>query len=145
MSGHKKENPDVRYEKEDINPRSTIWFGVWILVVMVVVAFLMKPLYDLLAAREVATQSPAAYVDDPDPEAIEPPAPRLQVTPERDLAALRAQEDAILGSYAWIDRDGGVARIPIEEAMRIVAERGLPIFPASEGADVDPEEEAKTP
>jgi hypothetical protein len=145
MNGPSNENPDVRYEKRDINPRSTLWFGVWILVIMVVVAFLMKPLYDVLVAREVATQPRAAYVDDPDPGAVEPPAPRLQVTPERDLAALRAQEEAILGSYAWIEKDRGVVRIPIEEAMRIVAENGLPTFPASEGTDVDPEEEAKTP
>jgi hypothetical protein len=132
MSGPSNENPDVRYEKKDINPRSTLWFGVWVLVIMVVVAFLMKPLYDVLVAREVATQPKAAYVDDPDPKAIEPPAPRLQVTPERDLAALRAQEDAILASYAWIEKDRGIVRIPIEEAMRIVAENGLPTFPPPE-------------
>jgi hypothetical protein len=141
MSGHPNENPDVRYEKKDINARSTFWFGVWILVIMVVVAFLMKPLYDLLVAREVATQPAPAYVDEPDSEALEPPAPRLQVTPERDLAALRAQEDAILGSYAWVEKDRGVARIPIDEAMRIVAEEGgLPAFPAVED-EISEEEE----
>ena len=35
------ENHDVRYEKEDINERSTFWFGFWILVLMVGVAFLV--------------------------------------------------------------------------------------------------------
>ena len=40
MSGQRNDNPEVRYEKKDINPRSTFWFGVWILVIMVVVAFL---------------------------------------------------------------------------------------------------------
>jgi hypothetical protein len=129
------ENPDVRYEKRDINERSAFWFGVWILVIMVAVAFLIKPLYNLLVARAIETQAPAAYVAETDPAALEPPAPRLQVTPERELAALRAQEDAILGSYAWVEKDRGIVRIPIEEAMRLVAEEGLPSFPEATSED----------
>ena len=141
MSEHGGENHDVRYEKEDINERSTFWFGFWILVLMVSVAFLLKPLYNLLVTRGVENQAPAAYVAEPDPGALEPPGPRLQVTPELELAAFRAQEDAILGSYAWVEKDRDVARIPIDEAMRIVAERGLPTFPAS-GDEAESEEEA---
>jgi len=105
------------------------------------VSFLLKPLYNLLVARGVETQAPAAYVAEADPDALVPPGPRLQVTPERDLAAFRAQEDAILGSYAWVEKDRGVARIPIDEALRIVAERGLPVFPAAEDETAESGEE----
>ena len=140
MSEHGGENHDVRYEKEDINERSTFWFGFWILVLMVGVAFLLKPLYDLLVAHGVESQAPAAYVAESDPEALAPPAPRLQVLPELELAELRAQEEAILDSYAWIEKDRGVVRIPVEEAMRIVAERGLPTFPAPQET-AEPEKE----
>ena len=143
MSEHGGENNDVRYEKEDINARSTFWFGFWILALMVGVSFLVKPLYDLLVARGVETQAPAAYVAGSDPAALEPPAPRLQATPERELAAFRAQEDAILGSYAWVEKDRGVVRIPIDQALRIVAERGLPTFPIPE--DAAESEEKETP
>jgi hypothetical protein len=141
MSEHDKENHDVRYEKEDINERSTFWFGFWILALMVGVAFLVKPLYNLLVARGVETQTPAAYVADADPEALRPPAPRLQARPEVELAELRAQEDAILGSYAWVEKDRGLVRIPVDEAMRIVAERGMPTFPTPSD-DAESEEEA---
>ncbi|MCG6920696.1 MAG: hypothetical protein LJF15_06400 [Acidobacteria bacterium] len=140
MSEHDK-NHDVEYEREDINERSTFWFGVWILVLMVSVSFLIKPLYNLLVRRGVETQEPAAYVAESDPAALEPPAPRLQTLPERDLAEFRAQEDAILGSYAWVEKDRGVVRIPIDRAMRIVAERGLPTFPTSEAEAGSGEEE----
>ena len=143
MSEHRGENHDVRYEKEDINPRSTFWFGFWILALMVGVSFLIKPLYSLLVARGVETQAPAAYVADADPEALRPQGPRLQVLPEVELAELRAQEDAILGSYAWVEKDRGIARIPIDEALRIVAEQGLPTFPVSE--DEEGSEEEETP
>ena len=42
-----------------------------------------------------------------------------------DLAAFRAKEDAKLHGYAWVDKDAGVVRIPIERAMEMIAERGL--------------------
>ena len=133
------ENGDVRYEEKDINERSTFWFGFWVLAVMVVVSVLVKPLYDLLATREDESQPPAAYVAGTDPALLEPPTPRLQVKPEKDLATLRAQEDAILTSYAWVEKDRGIVRLPVEEAMRIVAEHGLPTF--SGPGDGEPEEE----
>jgi hypothetical protein len=140
MSEHPRENPEIRYEKEDVNKRSSFWFGVVILVVMVATAFATKPLYNLLAERETAAQPPAAYVADSDPDAFEPPAPRLQVHPEMDLGAFRAQEDATLTTYAWVDKEHGIIRIPVQEAMRIVAERGLPVFPVEETEEPESED-----
>ena len=141
MSEKNHENPEVRFEKEDVNETSTFWFGVGILVVMVVTAFATKPLYDLLVGRGNETQAPAAYVADADPDLLEPPGPRLQVKPEIELAAFRAQEDAILSSYAWVDKEQGVVRIPVEEAMRLVVERGMPVFESPESAGEDGGEE----
>ena len=141
MSEHQGDNHAVRYEKEDINERSTFLFGFWILALMVGVSFLLKPLYDLLVTRGVETQAPAAYAAETDPSTLEPSAPRLQVLPEKELAEFRAQEDAILGSYAWVEKDRGVVRIPVEEAMRLVAERGMPTF-STPSDDAESEEEA---
>jgi hypothetical protein len=60
---------------------------------------------------------------------VVPPAPRLQHDESGDLAALRRVEDGQLETYGWIDRERGIVRIPIEEAMRIVAQRGVPDWP----------------
>jgi len=46
-----------------------------------------------------------------------PPEPRLQTTPARDLAQLRAAEDAWLEGYAWVDEEH--AHVPIERAMEL--------------------------
>ena len=54
-----------------------------------------------------------------------PPEPRLQAQPRLDLKALHEGEDNILTTYAWIDPDRGIARIPIDEAIKIVAAKGL--------------------
>ncbi len=50
-----------------------------------------------------------------------PPEPRLQSDPAPDLAAERAREQAQLDGYAWVDRDAGIARIPVGRAMDILA------------------------
>ena len=54
------------------------------------------------------------------------PQPRLEVKPGASLAEFRAAEDADLNSYAWIDRSAGTVRIPIDRAMRLILDRGLP-------------------
>ncbi len=55
-----------------------------------------------------------------------PPQPRLQVVPARDLQTARIDEEALLNSYGWVDPEAGVVRIPIERAIDVLAQRGLP-------------------
>ena len=43
-----------------------------------------------------------------------------------DLADLREKEDETLNSYGWVDRNAGVVRIPIDEAIKLTLQRGLP-------------------
>jgi hypothetical protein len=52
-------------------------------------------------------------------EADLPPQPRLQTAPALDLAQVRAAEDQHLSRYAWIDRQKGLAQIPIDRAMEL--------------------------
>jgi hypothetical protein len=55
-----------------------------------------------------------------------PPEPRLQISPQQDMRQMRAAEMAALHSYGWVDRQAGIVRIPIERAIELLAERGLP-------------------
>ena len=54
------------------------------------------------------------------------PPPRLQTQPTEDLAKMRARDNAELNSYGWIDRRKEIVRIPIDRAMQLILERGLP-------------------
>lgn len=54
------------------------------------------------------------------------PEPRLQTQPGGELQKRRAREEAELNSYGWVDRKAGLVRIPIERAMQLITERGLP-------------------
>jgi len=59
------------------------------------------------------------------------PTPRVQTDDgNQDVADLHAREDLLLDNYTWIDQSQGKVRIPIERAMQIIAQKGLPVAPA---------------
>jgi hypothetical protein len=65
------------------------------------------------------------------------PTPRLQNDQGDgavDLAQLHVREDLLLENYTWVDQPGGKVRIPIERAMELIAQRGLPVAPAAQRA-----------
>jgi hypothetical protein len=57
---------------------------------------------------------------------VVPPEPRLNPRPAQQLVAIHRREDGVLQSYGWVDRETGIAHIPIDKAMAILAERGWP-------------------
>jgi hypothetical protein len=61
------------------------------------------------------------------------PSPRLQVdNGNQDLVNLNLREDLLLDHYSWADQSKGKVRIPIERAMELIAQRGLPVAPAQQ-------------
>ncbi|MGA7108016.1 MAG: hypothetical protein WBV28_22555 [Terracidiphilus sp.] len=59
------------------------------------------------------------------------PTPRLQTDDgNQDVADLHEREDLLLENYSWADQAQGKVRIPIERAMELIAQRGLPVAPA---------------
>ncbi len=54
------------------------------------------------------------------------PAPRLQAEPPVDLIRFKESELGRLTAYGWVNREAGIAHIPIERAITIVASSGLP-------------------
>ena len=61
------------------------------------------------------------------------PTPRVQTDDgNQDLADLHAREDLLLDNYTRIDGKPDKVRIPIERAMELIAQRGLPVMPQSQ-------------
>ena len=60
------------------------------------------------------------------------PSPKLQTSPEEDLARIEFEQRTALSGYAWVDHSKGLARFPIDEAMRIIAARGDRAYDALE-------------
>src|SRR5580658_6426463 len=130
-------NPGVSHETRDINVFQVSAFGIGLLLSCIVTVFAMWVMFDFLFQREDAknASNPAAAMMSQRPKL--PPEPRLQAEPKIELKDLRADEDAILSSYGWIDPDKGIVRIPIDQAIDIVAQKGLPSKPSPAGLDND--------
>jgi len=118
-------NPEVHHEQSDVNIRAILGFGAALFVVAAVVHVLIYVLFGYFDSRENA-KVPAEYPLAATQGHREPPEPRLQTDPRQDLADLRAKEDEVLGSYGWVDKNAGLVRIPIDAAVKLTLERGLP-------------------
>jgi hypothetical protein len=121
------------HELSDVNPKRILWFGIGLALVIGTVVVVSYGLFNYFYRTETRRRpppSPLSYGVEP------PPEPRLLTKPGADLAAMRAEEDQILGSYGWIDRERGVVRLPIDRAITLLAQKGLPM--RAESADVGP-------
>jgi hypothetical protein len=121
-----QDNPEVGHEESDVNVRAVLGFGAGLFVAAVVVHFMVWLLFLYFSGREAARVAPR-YPLAAGQETRVPPEPRLQTNPREDMRALREREDGILNSYGWIDKTAGVVRIPIDEAIRLTVQRGLPV------------------
>ena len=120
-------NPDVHHEESDINVRVILWFVAILTAITIAIQIGMWGMFKVLSWYEVRNEP---YVTPLTPPAGEqPPEPRLQRTPWADLHTFRAEQEAYLNGYGWVDEKLGVARIPISKAKQLLLERGLPVRP----------------
>ncbi len=118
------DNPEVAHEESDVNVRAIFGFGAALVALAVVVHLVLWLLVNYYTKQAAAV--PRDFPLSAEYQKQQPPEPRLQTRPQQDLRDLRAREDELLNGYGWIDKNAGVAHIPIEEAMKIIAQRGLP-------------------
>ncbi len=131
-------SPGGGYEKQDVRFRSLLIAGA-IFIVSWVLAFLLAWfVFRYLVLRE-ARLSPPPNVLEQMYGREAPPEPRLQSDPRKDLLQMRAEQDALLNTYGWVDRQAGIVHIPIGRAMELLAQRGLPSrAPAGQPAPAEP-------
>ena len=115
---------DRNYETEDFSPRGIRWFTAGLAILTVTVFIIMGWLLWALSGGRPPRQG---VVTPTVPAPIMSPAPHLQVASSRDYQEMRAAEEAQLHSYGWVDRQAGIAAIPIERAMELLVKRGLPV------------------
>ena len=119
--------PGAKYEHTDIDPAVGYKFASWLAVAMLIsAAIVYGALWFFEGQRRTADTAAQKY-----PLAVGqdrmPPAPNLQSQPFQDIFMLRQSEATRLGSYGWVDKEGGIARIPIDRAIELTLQRGLPV------------------
>jgi len=115
----------VHHETSDVNIRAIFAAGFGLILVAAAIHVLVWLLFLFFAGREASLVLPRYPLAASEATRL-PPEPRLQTTPRQDLQDFRAREDEMLNSYRWVDRNAGIVRIPIKEAMRLMLEKGLP-------------------
>ena len=130
------------FEQQDLGSRPVYGFLISLVVVGVLVYYVLWGMFHFLDAfnrKHQPAVSPMvrAEQDTREPDAPhtnlkiqqEFPEPRLEDNERTELAPFRYDEEQKLNSYGWVDQNAGVAHIPIDKAMELIAQRGLPTTP----------------
>jgi len=127
---------DVSYEERDVRTSIILKFLVGLAVVIVASYFLTLGIYNGLTHYWASTY--AAPPPSHEGEGLTlPPEPRLQgmpghlIDPQRDWREKVKADTEANDQLLWIDKNSGIAQIPVSEAMKLISEKGLPAVPVA--------------
>jgi hypothetical protein len=116
----------AKYEHTDIDVSVGYKFGLWLAVSMLISIGIVTGVFYFFEGREKAANVIAQKYPLAAGLPKEPPTPHLQTQPFKDIYTLRQAEAEKLSSYGWVDKEGGVARLPIDRAMEVMLQKGFP-------------------
>ncbi len=124
---HPPLDPEHAHEESDVSVTGLAVFLAGMVVTIAITMVVVTYMFDFLLAD-------AKEADPPPPPLVDlrgaPVGPKMQPVPANDLRTFRAAENAALERWQWVDKTKGVAEIPIETAIGLVAKDGLPKWPA---------------
>jgi hypothetical protein len=143
--------PHGDYERRDIRVADVVYFLIGLALAAVFVYFIAKGMFWYLDTRYETEQppvSPLVSAAPADTRRIPPqfgnnyekyleqdfPAPQLEINERTELNDIRLHEEDTLSTYGWVDQKSGTVRIPIDRAMDLLVERGLPVRSQSDQA-----------
>ena len=133
-NGKEPFHDSVTFEPRDINVATVVKQLVYLAITIVLALVICVPILKVLTNRSAEADTPIPPVRaemsqaDRDETAM-PPEPRLQGVPghvedaQQDLRDKIAADIEANESYGWVDKANGVAKIPVSEAMKLIAEK----------------------
>jgi hypothetical protein len=142
---HGSANGHGSYERQDLKPAGILYFLLGLGLAMLFCVLLLRGAFTILERREKADQpamnplitnvpADTRHVYRGYPQSVFP-SPKLEENERGQLDGIRANEDLTLYSYGWVDEKAGTVHIPIERAMDLLVERGLPVRAPAGNAD----------
>ena len=135
----------VEFEHEDLSTRGVFGFMIGLVVSGVIIYFIITGMYTFLDKYEqsqMTSSSPLVKAQDSamvgarrvtkdyvEKKFTDNGAPLLEVDERGQLSTFVLDQEKQLHSYGWVDEKAGVARIPIDQAMDLITQRGLPVCP----------------
>jgi hypothetical protein len=130
-------NPEGEYEHQDLRPGAVYAFLIALAIATAMIAAAIMGVYKFGAFEESSHQPRQNPMVQPEADTarIDPSQmtkfsqPRLETNERVEINEFRLKEEQRLNSYGWVDQPGGTVRIPIDQAMKLIAQRGLPTTP----------------
>jgi hypothetical protein len=135
---------ETEFEHEDLGAGGIFAFLAGLAIVGVLIHLVLFGMYKYLDHYERANQPPqnplvkAANIDTREASSEDRnrfPQPRLEVNERTQLNEQRLREEQVLDSYGWVDQKAGIVHIPIDRAMALIVQQGLPKAPVSQQQD----------
>jgi hypothetical protein len=129
---------DDEYEHRDMGPGVLVGFMITLVVMVVVanivvkVAFKLMDHYEMTHQKEGSPLVPPATGDmhEVDADAAKHfPTPSLETDEDTEIYGFMLKQEQTLSTYGWVDQGAGTVHIPIDRAMDLIAQRGLPTSP----------------
>jgi hypothetical protein len=138
-SGH-----GVEYERDDLGSRGVFGFFIGLAVTGVIIYFIVVGMYTFLDKYEQSQMTAMSPLTKPEDSAMvgarsvtptyvegkfkDNGAPLLEIDERSEQGTFVLDQEKALNSYGWVDEKAGIAHIPIDRAMEIIAQRGLPVY-----------------
>ncbi|MFZ0796826.1 MAG: hypothetical protein WCA13_18715 [Terriglobales bacterium] len=149
MMNHSHSGHETEFEREDLATRGVFAFMIGLAVIGVVIYFIIVGMYSFLDKYErsqMATASPlvtskgamsrVVTQEDMDKTFKDNGAPMLETNERGQFRDFLMNQEDQLNSYGWVDEKAGVAHIPIERAMELIVQRGLPVVPPGKAGGI---------
>ena len=126
-------HPDAAYDHSDLGASGIVSFLIGLAITIVFIHFIVWGFIKTYTHFETKTMARTSAIIEPQPPPPQGdpvarfPAPQLQPDPTADLNKYREAVEQQLNSSGWIDQNAGVAHIPVEHAIDLVSQRGLPV------------------
>lgn len=162
---HPPAPPQGHFEHRDVGVSTVVYFLIGLAAALVISYFLVDGVYSFLSHRFEAQQPavsplvanaptdtrklPKEYKTDSQSSDYEKylhqnfPEPQLETNERTELNSVRLREEETLATYDYVDKNAGTVRIPIDRAMDLLVQRGLPVRTQSGNASKAQTEQPK--
>ena len=126
------------HERTDVRAGWIFGIVLFLAVSGVAIHFMMARMLNSLKHKAPTTDQWQPFSQPSAQAKLRPVFPRLQISPPVEMEAFRAREEAELNSYGWLNKTAGIVHIPIEQAMELLLQKGLPVRQGTNAAMTGP-------
>ena len=133
-NGERPQHADVSFEPTDVRSSPIFQFLIYLGITVIVSFILSIGIYKGLIHYWTNSYEAPAPMREEGP--YFPPEPRMQgmpghlTDPQHDMREKVETDTKANEELGWVDKNAGIAQIPVKDAMKLIVEKGLPAVTA---------------